>query len=183
LMDMLVKHQERVMRALCDRFGRDLCFVAIQDDLLAHPAVVADENLFQQIILPRLHRMFTPAREHGLPTALDTTVAVEQALPGLQRTGINIIQSVNPDANSLEQLLRDWQGKMAFIGSVPVSTLAHSSKPEIEARIRLDCEKFSRQAGFAFSTSTPASSGNADFPPQNFVITIRAIQRYGKYTY
>jgi len=177
LMDLLTKHQERVMRALCDRFGRDLCFVSIHDDFLARPELVAEAGLFQNLILPRLERMLTPAREHGLPIVLDTTIFAEQALPGLIGTGISVIQFACSDLNDLERLVRAWHGRLAFIAGLPSSIAAQTAPLELDEQIRTICERFSRQTGLVFSLD-PRSMGNDDFSPQNFISILRTIQRH-----
>ena len=37
-MDILPDHQQRVMRAVCDRFSDDLAFVLVNDDIAHAPA-------------------------------------------------------------------------------------------------------------------------------------------------
>jgi LacI family transcriptional regulator len=172
LMDMLVKHQERAMRAICDRFGRDLCFVSVQDDYLAHPDFVVDTRRFQNLLLPRLKRMLTPAREHGLPVALDTAVLAEEALPGLVEIGVNIVHSLYADVPTLERLAQTWRGQLAFIAGFPQTPAA-----ELDEQVRAACLRFSRQTGLVFSLDARAM-GNDNFPPQNFISILRTIQHH-----
>jgi hypothetical protein len=179
LMDMLMKHQERVMRAVCDRFGRDLCFISIQDDELARAELLAQPGLFHEALLPRLKRMLTPAREHGLPIALDTQAQgsdLEKALPGLLETGISIIQFTNPDAAALERMAQVWHGKVVMVGGLPVSLLGKLSRAEMDEQIRKLCKKFGRFPGFMFSADIPLTSED-DYPPQNFTGMLRTMQR------
>ena len=180
LMDMLVKHQSRVMRALCDRFGRDLSFVSIQDDILASQAIVSDPDLFEDSILPRLDQMCTPAKEHDIPIALDTLTLHPSALSGLYEIGIRMIQSSGLEPTGLQSLAREWTGKMAFIGGIPAEVIFRASKEDIEEQVRQICESFIAQPGFILSVDDSLS----DFPglqPQNFVTMIRSVQHYGKY--
>jgi hypothetical protein len=181
LMDLLVKHQERVMRAICDRFGRDLCLVSVRDDFLARPETVVDENYFQNSLLPRLERMIGPAREHGLPVALDTLTVGAQALPGLYKVGIGMIQSGKTDLDVLEPLAREWQGKLVFSGSLPASLLTSARGNELDEQIRLVCKRLTRQPGFVFSLDFGSLECN-DVIPQNLVNAFRAVQRFGRYT-
>ena len=183
LMDVFVKHQERVVRAVCDRFGRDLCFISVRDDALIRADVVAEDNLFQNVLIPRLKRMITPAREHGLPVALDMhtrAASLEQALPELYRAGINIIQFTNSDIGTLERLAQAWSGKVVFMGGLPVSRLGQLPRAEIDQKIRKYCQKFSGLAGFVFSPDALITSSD-NFPPQHFTGMLHSIQLYGKY--
>jgi hypothetical protein len=181
VLDLLVKHQERIMRALCDRFGRELCFVSVQDDLLMRPDVVADDQLFQHVLLPRLERMISPAREHRLPVALDTSSIAELALPGLYKIGINFIQAVGPDLDDLERFAGEWRGRLAFSGSLPADLFANSSKAQLDEQARSFGRRFSKQLGFLFSVDDPVADESNEFLPQNLVNALRAIQRFARY--
>ena len=180
LMDMLVKHQGRVMRALCDRFGRDVLFVSVQDDILASQILVSDLDLFEDSILPRLDLMCAPAKEHDLPIALDTLSLNASALSGLYEIGIHLIQSTGLEPDTLKDLASEWTGKVAFIGGIPANRLVGASREEVEEHIRQVCETYKSQPGFVLSVDASLS----DYPglqPQNFVTMIRAVQRFGQY--
>jgi LacI family transcriptional regulator len=180
LMDLIVKHQCRIMRALCDRFSRDLLFVSIQDDVLASSDMVADADLFDHSILPRLALMINPAKEHGLPVALDSLAPCGQALPGLFEVGVNIIQSAGLDFNPLQEFSPELFGRMVFIGGISSTLMARASKEEIEESIRLVCAAFLQKPGFILGPST-SFSDLPDIQPQNFASLMRAVQRYGLY--
>ena len=179
LMDMLVKHQSRVMRALCDRFGRDLSFVSIQDDLLASERMASDLDLFETSILPHLDQMCKSAKEHDIPIALDTLSLYPAALSRLYESGVRIIQSSGLESAPLTELSREWSGKVVFMGGIPAEILSGVSKEAIEDQIQQICEIFKAQPGFVLSVDASLS----DFPglqPQNFVTLIRSVQRYGQ---
>jgi uroporphyrinogen-III decarboxylase len=180
LMDLIVKHQCRIMRALCDRFSRDLLFVSIQDDVLASSDMVADADLFDHSILPRLALMINPAKEHGLPVALDSLAPCGQALPGLFEVGVNIIQSAGLDFNPLQEFSPELFGRMVFIGGISSTLMARASKEEIEESIRLVCVAFLQKPGFILGPSI-SFSDLPDIQPQNFASLMRAVQRYGLY--
>ncbi len=179
LMDLLVKHQERVMRAICDRFGRDLCLVSVRDDYLAGPEALADEQIFQHSLLPRLARMVSPAREHGLPVALDCARLVAPALPGLQHAGVRLIQSSGLALDVLEPLAQAWQGKLVFSSSLPAALLAAAHGPETDEQIRAIGKRLSAQPGFILSLDTSDPQFN-ELPPQNLVNALHVIQRPGR---
>jgi hypothetical protein len=177
LMDMLAKQQERVMRALCDRFGRDLCFISVQDDILTSPRFMGEDGFFEDLILPRLKNMLTPAKEHKLPVALDTTSINEQALPGLIGIGVNAIQCSHKNIDTLERLARKWQSRLAFITNLPIPFAANTPRAELENQISELCKRLSGQSGLAFSLDARDFEGD-DFPPQYFLTVLRAIQRH-----
>jgi len=122
--------------------------------------------------------MLTPAREHDLPIALDTGTLAEQALPDVVQAGINIIQFTGSDVNTLERLTHSWYGRCAFIAGLPVSMLDHTPRAELDNQIGAMCKRFSQRTGLVFSLDARAF-GSDDYPPQNFVAILRAIQRHG----
>jgi LacI family transcriptional regulator len=180
LMDLLCRHQERVMRAICDRFGRDLCLVSVRDDFLTLPEMVADEKYFQHSLLPRLARMIGPAREHGLPVAFDTLGLEPQALPGLVQIGIGMIRSAETDLDILEPLVREWQAKLVFSTSLSDSLMASVGRNGSDEQIREFCRRLTRQPGFIFCLETNIL-GEGHESSKTLLDVFRAVQRFGRY--
>ncbi len=182
LMDMFAKHQERIMRTVCDRFGQNLCFISIQDDYLARTDILPKTLSFQELIIPRLTQIISPALEHDLPVALDTQAIgpdLNKILPAIHKAGINIIQFTNPDIEALEHLTGQWNGKIVWMGGMPVSELGHIPRTSLDDYIQQRCKKFSKYPGFIFMPDLSIQD-TADFPPQNFINMLRAIQHYNR---
>jgi uroporphyrinogen decarboxylase len=176
LMDMVVKHQERVMRAICDRFGADLSFVSIRDDLFSWQGLNIDAELLSEIALPRMKRLTAPAKEHGLLVALDAIGPVETALSALYEAGFNIIQSVDPEMNNLPAMKEEWQGRLAFVGGISTQLLVNDTPQAIDARVREICDSLAPGGGFVLGSSAGVPE---DVLPQNYVTMIQAAQKYG----
>ena len=176
LMDMVVRHQERVMRAICDRFGDDLSFVSIRDDLFSRHSLDIDAELLNEIILPRMTRLAAPAKEHGLLVALDTDGPIETVLPALYEAGFDIIQSVDPDVNNLPVMKAEWQGKLAFVGGISTNLLVNDSLGAIDDQVREICERLAPGGGFVLGSSAGVPD---EVLPQNYVAMIQAAHKYG----
>jgi len=179
LMDLIVKHQSRVMRAICDRFARGLLFVSIRDDALASSRLLADPDLLEGSVLPRLATLIAPAREHGLPIALDGLTPGAAALPGLFEIGFTAVQAPSPKNNNFNQVISDWSGKLVFLGGISSSFVARSSREEIEEHIRQVCTLFSKTPGFVLGNDATLPQ-NSEFSDENFSNMIGAIQKYGR---
>ena len=188
LMDMLVKHHCRVMRALCDRFGRDLLFISIDDDALTRPDLVDDLNLFENSVLPRLASMIIPAREHGLPIALNCKSFSNNLLSRLLEIGINVIHLPSLDVKTLSKthfesgIAQEWSGKMAFIGGISLDYVADLSTEEIDGHVDQALAALSNQPRFIIGVDAgygTGITGKNDFPIRNFTTMVRAIQKYG----
>ena len=138
--------------------------------------IFSDQHMFQNLVIPRLRKMITPALEHAIPVALDTSAGVEWALADLHKAGIKIIQFTNPDLEALERLVAAWHGKIVFIGGLPASRLGVIPRAEVDEMIRKYHKKFARHSGFAFGPDEPLPGGD-EYPPQNFVNMLRTVQQ------
>ena len=171
MMDTIVKQQERIIRAICDRFGRDICFITIKDDFIAQPELVRQSIFYRDAILPRLEKMIKPAQEHRILVALDTQGQIENAIPDLFSIGIGAFESVNLSENSLNQLMQDWQAKIVFIGGLSTNLFALPQK-EIEEQVLRTNEWLGNFPGIILCTDQPLSEG-MDFPVHNFNVFVR----------
>jgi hypothetical protein len=141
--------------------------------------LVADTDLFEGSILPRLASMLISAREHNLIIALNSMSLCAQALPGLHEIGINAFQYTGPHSNMMMELAATWNGRIAFIGGISSNLVAHSSKDEIDDHIGLVCAAFIRQPGFVLGLDASLPE-KEDFSYQNYLSMVRAIQKYGR---
>ncbi len=176
MMDGFVKHQERVIRAICDRFGRELCFISVKDDFIAQPDVSSQKTFYRDSILPRLAKMVKPAQEHGLLVVVDTQGQIESALPDLYSIGIRGVDSVSYIENSFQRLMQDWQSKIVFIGGLS-SNLFSLTQKEIEEQALLASETLGNYPGLILSTDKAITEG-VEYFPHNFSILARSIHIY-----
>lgn len=178
LMDTLLAHQERVVQAVCDRFGDDLAFVLINDDVAHNTGLLIHPEMFCQIFPHRLQRLIAPAKERGKLVVFHSDGKLDRLLPVLHDIGIDAIHPVEPEANDLCALKREWQGNMAFIGNIPTLLLAHASSESIEERVRVQCQQAGPGGGYVLGSSTSIMEG---IPPRNFVAMTQAVHKYGRY--
>ena len=64
LMDILLQHQEKVMRAVCDRFADDIALVMVNDDIAHNTGLLIRHEMFMEIFPDRMKRLIAPAKEH-----------------------------------------------------------------------------------------------------------------------
>jgi uroporphyrinogen decarboxylase len=178
LMDILLNHQEKVMRAVIDRFGDDLALVMVNDDIGHNSGLLISPRMFMQIFPHRMKRLIAPAKDHGLKVLMHTDGKLDGILPILYDIGIDANHPVEPESNDIVEVKRKWAGKMALIGNVHTPLLAYGTKDEIEAKVKEYCEKLGPGGGWVCGSSTSIMDG---IPPENFVAMIRAVHRYGRY--
>jgi len=178
LMDILLTHQERVMRAVIDRFGDDLALVMVNDDIGHNSGLLIRPQMFLQIFPHRMKRLIAPAKAHGLKVLMHTDGKLDTILPILYEVGIDANHPVEPESNDIVELKKRWAGKMALIGNVHTQLLAFGAKDEIEAKVKEYCEKLGPGGGWVCGSSTSIMDG---IPPENFVAMIQAVHKYGRY--
>jgi uroporphyrinogen decarboxylase len=178
LMDILLEHQEKVMRAVIDRFGDDLALTMVNDDIGHNSGLLINPTMFMEIFPHRMKRLIGPAKDHGLKVLMHTDGKLDMILPILYEVGIDANHPVEPESNDIVQLKQQWAGKMALIGNVHTPLLAFGTKDEIEAQVREYCEKLGPGGGWVCGSSTSIMDG---IPPESFVTMIQAVHKYGRY--
>ena len=178
LMDLLLDHQERVMRVVCDRFANDLAFVMISEDIADDAGLVVDRDVWESLFSPRMDRLIAPAKEHGKLVAVHAPGKVVDILPVLYDVGFDAVHPVEPGTNDLFQLKGKWTNRMALVGGIPPALLAHGNDSAIEQKVREYCIRLAPGGGYVFGSSGEIGKGT---PPENFVAMTRAVHKYGRY--
>jgi uroporphyrinogen decarboxylase len=178
VMDILLANQERVMRAICDRFADDLALVMINDDIGHNAGLMIHPGMFMEIFPPRMERLLAPAKERGKLVLMHTDGKMDDIMPILYDVGIDAVHPVEPESNDIFQVKEKWTGRMALIGNIPTPMLAYKSHEEIEETVRVYCERLGPGGGWVLGSSTSIMDG---IPPASFVTMVRAAHRYGRY--
>jgi uroporphyrinogen decarboxylase len=178
LMDILLEHQEKVMRSVCDRFGKDLAFILVNDDIAHNAGLLINPAMFMDIFPHRMRRLIAPAKEHGKLVGMHTDGRMEKVLPVLCDLGFDIVHPVEPESNDLFEIKKQWAGQLAFIGNIPTALLVYGNKEQIEDKVQEYCIRLAPGGGWALGSSTSIMEG---VPPENFVAMIRAVHKYGRY--
>ena len=178
LMDILLEHQEKVMRAVCDEFADDIALVMINDDIAHNAGLMIHPRMFLEIFPPRMKRLIAPAKEIGKLVLMHTDGKLDEVLPILYEVGINVNHPVEPESNDIFEVKKKWAGKMAFIGNIPTPLLAFGSPDEIDEQVCSYCAGLAPGGGYVLGSSTSIMEG---VNPENFVAMVNAVHKYGHY--
>jgi hypothetical protein len=178
LMDILWDHQQRVMRAVCDRFAEELAFIVVEDDVAHNSGLLIHPDMFGEVYPQRMRGLIAPAREHGKLLVYHSDGKIDGVLPILHDIGFAAVHPVAPECNDICALRQRWAGKMAFIGNIPTMLLAYGSPEQVEERVRRSCADLAASGGYVLGSSTSIMEG---IPPENFVTMIQAAHRFGHY--
>ncbi len=178
LMDILLEHQHKVMRAVCDAYGSEIALVMINDDIAHNAGLMIHPKMFTQIFPQRMKQLIAPAKDCGKLVLMHTDGKLDEVLPILYEVGININHPVEPESNDLLETKLKWAGRMAFIGNVHTPMLAYGRKEQIEEQVKTYCETVAPGGGYVLGSSTSIMEG---IVPENFVAMVQAVHKYGRY--
>ena len=154
LMDILLAHQEQVVRAVCDRFAADLAFVLISDEIAHNVGLMIRPDMFHEIFPHRMRRLIEPAREHGKLVAIHTKGKMDKVLPILHDIGFDIVHPMEPECNNIFEVKKQWGDKMAFVGGIPTALLAYGNWEKIEETVRDYCVRLGAGGGYVLGVTT-----------------------------
>jgi uroporphyrinogen decarboxylase len=120
-------------------------------------------------------------KSHGVKTMHHTCGAVSELIPRLIECGLDVLQSVQPEARgmSIDELKAKYGARLAFQGGVSVQkTLPFGSSQEIREEVKHLAEVAGKGGGYIFGT---AHNIQADTPVANVVALMQAYHEYGVY--
>lgn len=178
LMDILLDHQEKVMRVVCDRFADDLAFVMVSDDIAHNTGLMIPPDMFMGLFPHRMKRLIAPAKEHGKLVAMHTAGKMDGVLPILHDIAFDAVHPIEPEFNDIFEIKEEWAGKLALMGNIPTALLAHGSREEIEEKVQEYCVHLASNGGYVLGSSNGIVEG---IPPENFVTMTQVVHKYGRY--
>ena len=178
LMDILLEHQEAVAHKLFAKYGSEIAYCMVNDDIGHNSGLMIHPDMFLDIFPHRMRRLIAPAKELGKLALMHTDGKMDRIMPILYDVGFNAVHPVEPESNDICEVKRQWYGKMAVVGNIPTVLLAYGTKGEIEEMVREYCLKLAPGGGWVLGSSTSIMDG---IPPENFVAMIEASLKYGRY--
>jgi len=178
LMDILLDHQEKVASEVFRRYGDNIAYCMVNDDIGHNNGLMINPDMFLDIFPCRMERLLAPAKEHGKLCLMHTDGKMDDIIPILRDVGFNAVHPVEPESNDIFEVKRKWAGKMALVGNIPTVLLAYGSTDDITEMVRNYCIGLAPGGGWILGSSTSIMEG---VKPENFVAMIRAAQRFGRY--
>lgn len=178
LMDILLDHQEKVMRAVCEQYGDDIALIMVNDDIGFNSGLLIRPEMFMEIFPHRMKRLIAPAKDCDKLVLMHTDGKMDDIMPILSDIGFDVNHPIEPESNDILEVKKKWTGKMALIGNIHTPLLAYGEKEEIEETVKDYCAKLAPGGGYVLGSSTSIMDG---IPPENFVTMIEAVHKYGRY--
>lgn len=158
--------------------GVDMLWVG--DDIGIQAGPVMDPAMWRTFLLPHLAKIIAAAREvrPDIPVAYHSCGSIGFAVEGLIEAGVDILQSIQPEANDPAELKRKYDDYLAFWGGVgSQSTMSSGTAAEVEDEVRCLIETVGDGGGLICS---PAHFIEPESPLENIDAFIEAVERYGR---
>ena len=178
LMYIILDHQEKVAHEIFARYGDDIAYFMVNDDIGHNNGLMINPDMFGEIFPHRMKRLIAPAKDCGKIVLMHTDGKMDKIMPILYETGIDAVHPIEPESNDIFEVKKQWAGKMSLVGNIPTVLLAYGTKDEIEERVKEYCINLAPGGGYVLGSSTSIMEG---IPPENFVAMIEAAQKYGRY--
>ena len=153
----------------------------IGDDWGFQKSMVMSLDTFREYFKPLLMREVEAVREVNADVIIGyhSCGHVEPVVPELIECGIDVLQSVQPEANDTAKLKRLYGDRLAFWGTVGVqSTFPFGTPEEMERVVKERIETMAYGGGLLIG---PAHVIEPETPVENVLAFIRAVDKYGVY--
>jgi len=178
LFDKIAEIKARIAVAFVEA-GVDILWIG--DDIGTQQGPVMDPEMWRKFLIPPLKKIINAARSirSAIPVAYHTCGCIDWAIDGLIEAGVNILQSVQPEANDGAVLKEKYGDRIAFWGGVgSQSTMSGGTVGDVKNEIIHSIKTLGRGGGYICS---PAHFLEPETPLENIDAFVDSIERYGYY--
>jgi uroporphyrinogen decarboxylase len=152
LRDRVVEYNLAIIDQWLER-GVDGIFFS--DDWGCQRGLLANPDDWKKFYKPSYKRMFDRVRSGGAHVWMHLCGDITAILPDLIDLGLNVLNPVQPQAMDVEQLSKEFGGKVCFNGGVDVQgTLINGSTDDVKREVHHLVDRFGRfNGGYIGGTS------------------------------
>ena len=159
--------------------GVDILWIG--DDIGVQNGPIMDPEMWRKFLIPPLKKIINAARSvrFDIPVAYHTCGCIDWAIDGLIEAGIDILQSLQPEANDSAVLKEKFGDRISFWGGIgSQSTMSGGTIVDVKNEVIHLIETVGRGGGYICS---PAHFLEPETPLENIDAFIDAIEEYGYY--
>jgi len=150
--------------------------VMFSDDWGDQRGVLVGPERWRRFLKPRLARLYDAVHDAGKYTLSHCCGNVRDIIPDLIEIGLDVLQSVQPEAMDPYELKRDYGDKITFWGGLGSQSVLPFGTPEqIRAEVRRLCREMGRGGGYILG---PAKALQPETPTLNAVAAIEAFAEF-----
>ena len=168
-------------RRLFEAANGKLDIVLTGDDFGAQNNLLVSPRMWETFLGQGFADYVRLAKNHGIRVMHHTCGAVYPLIPLMIERGLDILQSLQPDAVGMDphQLKCEFGRQLAFHGGISVqSTLPFGGVEDVRKEVKDRVEAYGVGGGYILCT---AHNIQADTPVENVIELLRAYHKYGSY--
>jgi len=172
-----LEYARRVFEAACGK----LDLVVTGDDFGAQTGPLLSPRMWEEFLGEGFAAYIALAHEHDLPVMHHTCGSVRKLLPCLLDRGLDILQSLQPEAAAMDagELKHEYGGALAFQGGISIQrTLPFGTPTDVREEVRDTLAALMPGGGYIACT---AHNIQADTPPENVNALLAAYREFGRY--
>ncbi len=141
--------------------------IMFSDDWGMQTGVTIGPARWRKFIKPRLARLYQAVHDAGKLTLSHCCGNVADIMPDIIEVGLDVIESVQPEAMDPYELKRKWGDKITFWGGLgSQSTIPFGTPQDIAGEVRRLCDEMARGGGYILA---PAKALQPETPTANAV--------------
>ena len=143
-------------------------------------SMLMSPDMWQQYFKPCLVRIIKEVKKvnPNVYIAYHSCGYIEPIIPELIEAGVDILESVQPEAMNPAKLKREFGDRLSFWGTVGAqSTMACGSPQEVKNVVKERLETVGRGGGLIIA---PAHTMEREVPYENIAAFFEAVEEYGK---
>ena len=122
------------------------------DDWGDQRGVIMGPELWRKLFKPRVAKMYAAAKAQGKYVMQHTCGNVSEIIPDLIEIGLDVLESVQPEAMDPYELKRKYGDKLAFWGGLgSQSTIPFGTPAQIGAEVKKLCREMGKDGGYILS--------------------------------
>lgn len=158
--------------------GYDFEAIAVSDDYGTQRGLLLSPASWRRLIRPHLATIYAIAHDHGRAVFHHTCGHVEPIVGDLVDLGLDILHPVQPEANDLLRMKRQYGRHLTFCGGVPTQRLLVGGTPD---QVRAEVRRLKRQMGEGGGyILEPGITLQADVPLDNVVAMMEEARAPGR---
>lgn len=179
--DNFVDLKQRVLDvnlAMIDQWlARDVDGIYFSDDWGTQRSLLIDPEEWRRLYKDAYAQMFDKVRKAGKHVWMHLCGNITSILPDLIELGLNVLNPVQPQAMNVDQLSRDFKGKVCFNGGLDVQgTLIHATPAEVKKELKHLIDIFSsKEGGYIINSSHTIMP---ETPLNNVIALLEGILEY-----
>jgi uroporphyrinogen decarboxylase len=148
--------------------------VFMTDDWGSQNGLMISPDLWRSLFKPRYARVFDEIHRLNMDAIFHSCGNVTSIVGDLIDIGLDMLDPVQPGAMNVEQIAREFGGKVAFCGAVDVQNLLASGSPQlVKNEVRRVADTLGKPFGGALLLG-PANVMTPDIPFENLVALFEA---------